>query len=68
MDRVATGLNRPIFATFAPGVSDRLFIAEQVGAIRALDLPYTNHNDGWIGFSPQDRNLYIASGDGGSSK
>lgn len=28
--------------------------------------PFTNHNGGWIGFSPRDRMLYIASGDGGS--
>ena len=27
--------------------------------------PQTNHNGGWIGFSPVDRQLYIASGDGG---
>jgi glucose/arabinose dehydrogenase len=29
--------------------------------------PQTNHNGGWIGFSPLDQNLYIASGDGGAS-
>jgi glucose/arabinose dehydrogenase len=31
--------------------------------------PQTNHNGGWIGFSPRsgdDNNLYIATGDGGS--
>ena len=27
--------------------------------------PQNNHNGGWIGFSPQDHYLYIASGDGG---
>ncbi len=27
--------------------------------------PQSNHNGGWIGFSPVDRQLYIASGDGG---
>jgi len=27
--------------------------------------PQTNHNGGWIGFSPNDGFLYIASGDGG---
>ncbi len=27
--------------------------------------PQTNHNGGWLGFSPNDRYLYIASGDGG---
>src|SRR4029077_4941825 len=34
------------------------------------DKPYTNHNGGWIGFSPRpcdDHNLYIAAGDGGNS-
>ena len=33
------------------------------------DHPQTNHNGGWIGFSPRvgdDNNLYIATGDGGS--
>jgi glucose/arabinose dehydrogenase len=29
--------------------------------------PQDNHNGGWIGFSPIDRNLYIATGDGGGS-
>jgi glucose/arabinose dehydrogenase len=27
--------------------------------------PQSNHNGGWIGFSPTDSNLYIATGDGG---
>jgi glucose/arabinose dehydrogenase len=27
--------------------------------------PQTNHNGGWLGFSPRDNFLYIASGDGG---
>jgi glucose/arabinose dehydrogenase len=45
--RVASGLNRPMFATFAPGDSKRLFIAERgtpdgnenaTAAIRVLDL------------------------------
>ncbi len=27
--------------------------------------PQTNHNGGWIGFSPNDGYLYIATGDGG---
>jgi glucose/arabinose dehydrogenase len=29
--------------------------------------PQDNHNGGWIGFSPMDNYLYIASGDGGGS-
>jgi glucose/arabinose dehydrogenase len=35
----------------------------------AVDQPETNHNGGWIGFSPRpndDHNLYIADGDGGN--
>ncbi|MBA3650696.1 MAG: PQQ-dependent sugar dehydrogenase [Chthoniobacterales bacterium] len=35
-----------------------------------FDQPQTNHNGGWIGFSPRTGdvgNLYIATGDGGSS-
>jgi glucose/arabinose dehydrogenase len=34
-----------------------------------IDQPQTNHNGGWIGFSPRlddDHNLYIANGDGGN--
>src|SRR2546423_1785287 len=29
--------------------------------------PQTNHNGGWLGFSPVDRQLYIATGDGGNT-
>jgi glucose/arabinose dehydrogenase len=38
--------------------------------ILSFDQPETNHNGGWIGFSPRagdDNNLYIASGDGGAA-
>ncbi len=146
--RVASGLNRPIFVTHAPGDEARLFIVEQRGVIRILDLltetvlgssfldidsivggpvnnfdergllgmafhpdydnngffyvyytnnssdttvarysvtvdpnkadpssaeiiltidqPQSNHNGGWIGFSPNDGYLYVATGDGGN--
>ena len=30
------------------------------------DQPFSNHNGGWIDFSPNDNYLYIALGDGGS--
>lgn len=36
----------------------------------SIDQPETNHNGGWIGFSPRtndDHNLYIATGDGGNA-
>jgi glucose/arabinose dehydrogenase len=34
--------------------------------IMTIDQPYTNHNGGWLGFSPIDGYLYIGTGDGGS--
>jgi glucose/arabinose dehydrogenase len=34
--------------------------------ILSVAQPQTNHNGGWIGFSPIDRQLYIAFGDGGN--
>ncbi len=150
LHRVASGLNSPMFATFAPGDSKRLFIGERGGTIRVLDLeteslletpflsipgvltggeggllgmafhpdylnngkfyvdvtledgvggtpfssyireytnptptgnvaattpkaimnwtqPQSNHNAGWIGFSPNNGYLYISTGDGGGS-
>jgi glucose/arabinose dehydrogenase len=36
--RVASGLNRPVFATHVPGDVNRLFIIEQLGIIKILDL------------------------------
>ncbi len=149
LQRVATGLNRPVFATFAPGDTERLFIVEKGGTIKILNLssgtinatpfltvpdtdsssneegllglafhpdyanndkfyinvtvdddggtaatrthireytvsanpnianaaatellafnqPQSNHNGGWIGFSPNDGFLYIMTGDGGN--
>ncbi len=46
-----------------PDVAD----AGSVREILRFDQPYRNHNGGWIGFSPIDHFLYIASGDGGSA-
>src|ERR1700736_815191 len=40
-----------------------------VKTLLSFDQPETNHNGGWIGFSPRagdDHNLYIATGDGGA--
>lgn len=34
--------------------------------ILEFDQDFNNHNGGWIGFSPVDEMLYIATGDGGS--
>lgn len=38
LERVATGLSSPIYATHAPGDRDRLFIVQRGGAIRILNL------------------------------
>lgn len=38
LQRVASGLSSPVFATHAPGDPNRLFIVQQGGAIRILDL------------------------------
>ncbi len=38
LDLVTSGLNAPVYATYAPGDSERLFIIERGGAIRILDL------------------------------
>lgn len=151
LQQLASGLNRPVYATHAPGDSERLFVLEKNGTIRILDLatgavnstpfltiadtdsnqpeegllglafhpdyqtngkfyvnvtvndggagvatrthireytvssnpdvanassvrslltinqPQSNHNGGWMGFSPNDGYLYIATGDGGGS-
>ena len=37
-ERIASGLNNPIFIAHAPGDPDRLYIAQRAGAIRILDL------------------------------
>lgn len=38
LERVQSGLNRPMFVTHAPNDTERLFIAERDGAIRILNL------------------------------
>jgi glucose/arabinose dehydrogenase len=37
-ERVASGLERPLFVTHAPGDASRVFIVEQPGRVRILDL------------------------------
>ncbi len=38
LQQVSSGLSLPVFATHAPGDPDRLFVVQQTGAIRILDL------------------------------
>lgn len=50
-----------------PNVADISLPNEKL--LVTFDHPQTNHNAGWIGFSPRagdDNNLYIATGDGGN--
>src|SRR5690242_18910725 len=37
-ERVASGLSQPLFVTSAPGDATHIYIVEQVGRIRRLDL------------------------------
>lgn len=59
-------LNDTVVAEYAvtanPDVAD--FNSERI--VLTVDQPQTNHNGGWIGFSPLDGYLYIALGDGGN--
>ncbi len=36
--RVASGLDRPLFVTHAPGDADRIYIVEKPGTIKVMDL------------------------------
>jgi len=50
-----------------PDIADTT--ATNIKTLLSFDQPQTNHNGGWIGFSPRagdDHNLYIATGDGGA--
>lgn len=38
LERVATGLNRPIYVTHAPGDRERLFIVEKTGTIKIFNI------------------------------
>lgn len=42
-------------------------LSSSITQLLEFDQPQGNHNGGWIGFSPNDDLLYIASGDGGSA-
>src|SRR2546430_7045216 len=51
-----------------PDIADTT--AANIKTLLSFDQPQTNHNGGWIGFSPRmndDHNLYIATGDGGAA-
>ena len=49
--RVASGLTQPLFVTAPPGDSGRLFIVQQNGRIRTLNLPQLRGRDR----SPENR-------------
>lgn len=47
-------------------VNPNLADATSAQPILSIRQPQSNHNGGWLGFSPRDGYLYIATGDGGS--
>ncbi len=56
IDTIASGLVNPVFVTFAPGDSDRIFIVEQPGRIRAI------RNDALLSRSFLDIDSIVGSG------
>jgi hypothetical protein len=65
--------NQGITKVFQYQVSSNPDIADPTPAniktVLSFDQPQTNHNGGWLGFSPRtgdDHNLYVATGDGGA--
>ena len=46
-----------------PNVADPL----SARTVLLINQPQSNHNGGWIGFSPSDGYLYVATGDGGGA-
>src|SRR5687768_9174698 len=60
LQRVASGLSNPIYATHAPGDTSRLFIAQRGGSIRILDL-----NTGVLQATPFLTTTVDTTGEGG---
>ncbi|TWT48583.1 PQQ-dependent sugar dehydrogenase [Botrimarina hoheduenensis] len=50
----------------ASPLTDSVVSAVTRNSVLEFDQDFDNHNGGWIGFSPIDNYLYIATGDGGS--
>jgi glucose/arabinose dehydrogenase len=59
----ATHIREFTVSTGDPNLANAASLRE----IMTFAQPQTNHKGGWIGFSPNDRNLYVATGDGGGS-
>lgn len=57
-DAVISEFQVTVDPNVADGTSERILMI--------VNQPQSNHNGGWIGFSPLDQYLYIALGDGGN--
>ena len=58
------GLTSP-FSSHVREYTDPAIATAPMREIISWVQPRVNHNGGWIGFSPNDNQLYISSGDGG---
>jgi len=56
-----------VIAKYTVSANPNVANAASKDVILTFDQPQSNHNGGWIGFSPLDDYLYIATGDGGSA-
>lgn len=54
LQRVAIGLNSPVYATHAPGDRDRLFVLEKGGAIKIVDLGTNSVSGTFMSISDTD--------------
>jgi glucose/arabinose dehydrogenase len=66
-ERTASGSNANAMSHVTEYQRQTTTVANPASAnsIMNYSQPFTNHNGGWLGFGPNDGELYIATGDGG---
>jgi glucose/arabinose dehydrogenase len=67
-DPAGAGLDRTLIERYTvptPLTATTVSVSSR-SSVLEFDQDFDNHNGGWIGFSPTDGMLYIATGDGGS--